>query len=270
LVIDYLLAELPRLYQSFQLLGIITIEIHPESTSRPAHLRTALRLNKISEIISNPLSVPEIIYGWGTNDLNFRLIARHLDELFTSLGFLSEIVEPDGGAAFGYGNPAQDSSFPISALKIPVFYTQIADLPIEVAFEILKLPQDGSKLPGIIIQPVIPSEVSLIFPISENLQFTIRDESEIARLFVLLIGPEGVALKYAFQAGAELPDAGFGVSLDCKPDEPALLLGSPAATRLQLEAASIRFIVNHISGELEANLGVELKGLAIILSMKES
>ena len=96
LLTDYLGAKFPGLYRCLEILGIIDPQYHEDSGVRPAFIRTRFRFDRIHSIISNPLSIPEIVYGWGTDDLNFGLIAEHLHELLHSLNIPTLIEEVHG------------------------------------------------------------------------------------------------------------------------------------------------------------------------------
>lgn len=270
LLIDYMALELPQLHALLTLLGIIRDEDRPSTSSRPGHIRTHLELNRISEIIREPDRVPEFVYGWGTPELDFNLIAHHLDELLSSFGFLSRIEPPDGAVALGYGDPEQELSFLDSELKVPLFYTFVGPVPIEIGFELLELPGEDAELPGVILQPMIPEEIGSSLEISEGLSLRIRAGSELGKLFGVLIRPGLIAIRYPLDPDTPFPGAGFGIFFDYKPDEPALLLGRADASRIELADASTRFEMNFVSAQLEAILGADLSGLSLVLSSVES
>ncbi|MCP5106064.1 MAG: hypothetical protein GY950_21950 [bacterium] len=270
LLIDYLVAQLPDVYNIFSALDIIEVENLPPSASKHAFIRTKFKWEEIPKVIADPLSIPLRVYGWGTDDLDFNLVIEHISELFFALEFPVAIREVDEQLSRSYSGITDAPYLGTNLmLKVPFYYITIADKQLEASFALLELPGSGGKLPGIILEPQIPSEFPSTFHLADDIDLEIRAGSNIVSQFGILIRPGQLDVKYPFKPGEELPSAGFGISFDFHPGTSVVLLGSPDTTRLQLKGAAAGFEVNYLDEELEVILDAELKGLTIIVKAGE-
>ena len=271
LLVDYLAAAVPRLYNLLEMLGVLDVEGHEGTATRPTYLRTRLRYDEIPRVVSDPSSIPERVYGWGTQDLDFQRIAMHGLELFTALGvpaYLSR-VDPAVGGAF-QGSAGGDFDPIGRTLKIPFVLDHIGNTDVEVGLALLKLPADGDTPPGIVLQPLVSPQLGLEYEIDDDVTLVVRAGTDLAAHFGILLRPgEPVDVRYPFQPGATLPSAGFGVELVYAPETPRTLLGSPKASRLQLAGLTSGLFVDFKAGELELRLGLALEGLAAVIALGE-
>ena len=236
LLTDYLVAEFPELYRCLEMLGIIDNEYHEASDGRPAFIRTRFRFDRIQGIVSNPLSIPEIVYGWGTNDLSFNLIAEHLHELLHSLDIPTSIEKVDKLSGSGYQPIPEETSKSIDLMvRIPIFRISTDDTPVEASIRILELPAQEGKRPGVIIQPNLPQDMGTQFEIDENVTLSIRAGSDLSSVFGFLIRPGEISYRYPFQPDSTLPDAGFGITIDYMKEIPMVLFGSQQKSRLEMK-----------------------------------
>lgn len=264
---DYLAAELPMAYNVFQALDVIQIENFPPDATHQAFIRTRFKWDEIPKIVGDPLSILRRVYGWGEPQLEFSLILEHLTEIFLALGLPVVIPPTDESLVRQYSGlfdePLTSSQ---DMLKLPFYYTRLAGHVLEAAFVVLELPASEGKPPGLVIEPRIPSELPATFPLSDSLAFNIRSGSDIASHFGILIRPGEVGVKYPFQPGRELPRAGLGLKFDYHLSAGALLLGSPASTRLEVAGAETGVQVNYVSGQLEFVLSVEARRAELVLA----
>lgn len=267
---DYLAAGLPMAYNLFQALDVIQIEHIAGSGTRHAFIRTHFKWDEIPKIVGDPLSLVRRVYGWGEPQLEFSLILEHLSEIFYAIGLPAIITQTEEGLARQYSGIFEE---PLAVnqemLKIPFYYTLLAGEMFEAAFVFLELPASEGKLPGIVIEPNVPSELPRSFPLSRSVELKLRVGSDVTSHFGILIRPDGISVKYPFQPGRELPRAGFGLAFDFHPETSALLLGSPGATRLEVAGAEAGAQVNYLSGQLELILNAEARGLALVLAAGE-
>jgi hypothetical protein len=268
LLIDALAANLPTLYRLCRILHVIQNEFHAKTPTRPAFVRSFFHFSVIPQILADPLSIRERVYGWGTVDFDYDRIASHLMELFIALGFAATIegVTPELSSGF-LQTSGQDSGNAINyKIKIPIIEVRPSDVPIIIGLAVLELPAEDIQLPGIIVQPLVDSGLPTDLQIREDIFLRMREGTDLTSLFGIVIRPGEISVRYPFKPGMELPSAGFGLGLDVNPENPLLLLGSSNDTRVQLQGFSADFEVNYIAGELEVILGADLKGMAIILS----
>ncbi len=271
LLVDYLNNALHEVFYLFSILGVIENEPIESSGSRPGFIRTKFKWDEIPNIFIDPGSIPQRVYGWGSNDLKFDLISEHLGELFFALGYPVKIqsVDEKAGRAFS-GKLDTPSPGTQVMLKIPFYYASFAGSSYEAAVAFLELPPHGGKKAGIVIQPLIPEQYPMSFELCNEIDLRIRVGTNLASLFGIIIRPDEISVKYPFQPGNELPTAGFGVGIDYAPLQPKIILGSSGATRLQYQGASFDFGIDYDGSIFDVMLGAEIKGLAIVLQAGES
>jgi hypothetical protein len=149
--------------------------------------------------------------------------------------------------------------------RIPILETVIAGEPIEAGLAVLELPAEDGRLPGIVIQPLIPPEVGAEIAVGANTRLRVRAGSDLAATLGIVIRPGGLDVRFPFAPGAKLPSAGFGVALEFEPEAPALLLGEPEATRLQVGRMRAGLELDIVEGELELRASVAPEELALVL-----
>src|SRR5262249_12656452 len=66
LLIDYLSAELPTAYSLLRALNVIRLERNPKTATRPSFARVKFDWQALPKIISDPGSIPQLVFGWGT------------------------------------------------------------------------------------------------------------------------------------------------------------------------------------------------------------
>ena len=87
LLTDYLAAEQPSIYNLLRALNVITLDRHPAAAGRPAFARVKFDWAALPKIISDPGSIPQQVFGWGTPDLDAQKVVDYLAALFFALKF---------------------------------------------------------------------------------------------------------------------------------------------------------------------------------------
>jgi hypothetical protein len=269
LLTDYLAAEQPAAFNLLSVLNVIEVENVPATAQKRGHIRTHFKWGEIPKIITEPMSLPERVYGWGTPDLRIQLLLQHIAELFFALRFPVYIDRADELLADAYHESETGLDEDAWVLKAPFYYITIADKNLEAAFSLIELKGEGGKPPGIIIEPQIPEEFPLTFHIAPTIDLRIKAGTNAASQFGILIRPGEITIKYPFQPGTTPPSAGIGVGFDFNPPAPALLFGSPGATRLEFRGSSLDLGASSVNGEFDVLLGAQLKGLALVLAAGE-
>ena len=155
------------------------------------------------------------------------------------------------------------------AVVLPLLMDNIGGLEVEVGLSLLELPAEGAKPAGLILQPLIPSQIGTRLDLTENLRLELRAGTDIASTFGVLLRPGEIAVSYPFQPSTQLPSAGFGVELAYKPDTTTVLLGAPSASRLQKGGMKARLQVNTHGVDFELRLDLVVEDLALILAAGE-
>ena len=273
LLTDYLAAGLPGLYHFFKVLGVIEPVHFPSDGARPSVMQIKMNWDKIPQALAHPDQLPQLIYGWGSPDLKFDKFAHHFLEIFQSLGLSVSYRPVDPAVSAGYlGTDVNDPFSPkiTRVINIPFAYFNIGGSDKQIGLSILELPAMGSDLPGLLLQPNIPSELGATLRVRDDVNLRVKAGSNIAQQFGILIRPNKIEVKYPFQSGAQLPDFGFGIGVDYAPPAARLLIGSNGSTRLQVQGASFDLDFRFKTGEPEIIIGFEIRGLALILQASET
>ena len=267
---DYLAASLPEVYNLLLAVDVIELENSPPGPTRQGYIRTHFKWDQIPQIVGDPLSLLSRVYGWGTPHLDYVRILDHLTELLVAVRLPVAIRTVGEELTREYsGIPVEPLTGPGVMLRLPFYYLTILGTPREFAFAVRELPAAPGRLPGLVVEPDIPSELPLSLRLADDIELKIRAGSDLASHFGILIRPDGISVKYPFQPGQELPRAGFGLAFDFHPETNALLLGSPGATRLEVAGAEAGLQVDYLSGQLEFILSAEVRGLALVLAAGE-
>jgi hypothetical protein len=267
LLADYLDSAFPDVHATLRTLGILVEQYQDASDGRPAVLLTRFQWDQIPKILGDPSSIPALVYGWGTDDLDFHRLAGDLLELFIALNLPAYLGRVDEGLAQGFLDSTDDPTVSIAwGLNIPVLADNIGGTEIELGLALLELPPQGGKLAGVILQPLVPSAVGTSYDITDTLKLTLRAGTDVAQTLGVMVRPGDLLVKYPFQPGTALPDAGFGVTLTYAPPSPTVLLGEPSATRLSVQGATSALEIDTKQDGIELKGSAALKGLNVIIA----
>lgn len=271
LLVDYLIEEFPSVHSALLALGIITEEFTAETSTRPGVLLSRVQWAEIPKVLADPGSIPTRVYGWGTNDLDFHRIAGHLLEFFVALDWPAYIGRVDEETGKGFLDSLDDPTTSIEwGLKIPALIDNIGGKEIEVGLALLELPPQGGKPAGLILQPLVPREFGANFDLRENLKLELRAGTDVSSALGVLLRPDDISVKFPFQEGTALPEAGFGVTLRYTPKNPALLLGAPGESRLELKGMSTSFNLDFRDGRLELRLEAAPEDFKLVVAAADS
>ncbi|MDZ4702176.1 MAG: DUF6603 domain-containing protein [Rhodothermales bacterium] len=269
LFVEYLNRRLIALSGVLSALDVVSVEHIPASGPKGPHIRTQFHWDRIPDLLTDPVTILQGVTGWGTDAPNYALLFGPLANLFYGLGFSVEFQKVDETLSLAYsGLPHLPTLVPMPGLKIPLYYNEIGGVPIELSVEFQALPAAGGKLPGIVIQPSIPSLIPLQYELGNEVSLEIRAGTDIGATFGMLICPGAFDVKYPFQDGT-FPSAGFGFTVDFHPAEPLLLFGSPGGLRLEWKGGTVGGEAQFVSGELEVLLKLGMKELTLVLTAGE-
>ena len=267
---DYLALELPALYHVLQMLNVIRVEHQAATANRPSFVRVSLDWSQIPAILGHPENLPAIVYGWGTGDLNVQRIVDHLAELLFAFGWPVNIQAADSALAAKYAGLDDDAGLnAATSLVVPFWFGKVVGQPMQLAVAVRELPGTAAALPGLVVEPQIPAQLPLAFPLTDTLALRVTAGTNAGSQVGILIRPDDVSIKYPFAPGTPPPQAGIGIGLDFKPATTAVLLGSASATRLDLKSASLDIGAQSTNGEFDVVLGAATDGLAFVLAAKD-
>ena len=272
LLVDYLAEELPSLYSTLRALGIIQQQFTAAAPTQPSVLITHIQWAEIPHVLTEPNTIPARIYGWGTDDLDFHLLAGHLLNLFVALNWPAYIGRVSKELGSGFQEIPDKAAGAIEwGLKLPFLQSNIDGTEVEIGLALLELPAEGDKHAGLILQPLVPQQIgqnTSNFQITDNVTLELRTGTDIATTLGVLLrpSPDDISVKYPFQPGSALPEAGFGVTLHYAPPSPNVLLGTPGKSRLELKGAKTSFNLDLRNGQLELQLQAAPQDLQVVIA----
>jgi len=269
---EYLLIEdvrlyAPRWFAALQSLGIIWFEHVAPTATRPRFTRRHLEWDQIPAILGDPASIPGRLYGWGTPNFDFDSVARLLNELTNAIG-VPTTLDRLGTELTGtlQGVPGGGTVKRARALTHALFDTVVGDHVEIVGMRLAELPGDGTALPGMIAQMLVPNGLAEAVDLGGGWTFTLRAGTDLAQQLAVVIHPEGTSVRYPFAPGQTLPSAGFGITLGYQGPQPTLLFGQSGHTRLELASAAVGIEVDIHAGDLEVKGSAGTKALALVLN----
>ena len=263
LLTDYLATEHTAAFNVLAMLRVIEVETVPATATRPSYVRTHFRWDELPNVIKSPSDLPTRVYGWGTPDFNAELALDHLASLFVGLDFPVSIRETPAPIVRGYlGTPGALLGAEPTSIELPFFHGNFAGQNLEAAIALRELPAQGSALPGLVLEPRIPSAIPLELQLHPKVKMRLRAGTNAATLFGITIRPGEIALRYPFAPGTPPPSAGVGVGFDFTPAAPVVVFGDPNASRIEFTAASVDFGADFTNGQWSVLLGSELQGSA--------
>jgi hypothetical protein len=266
LLIDYLVDQFPHQYAFLRALGIISEEFTPATPGRPGVIRRKMLWDEIPKIINDPQSLPTRLYGWGTDHFDGAPIAHYLLRFFVALGWPAYLASIDESLAIAFMGDSAITRRSNWILKILIALDQIGGNEVEIGLALLELPAHAGKLPGLILQPLVPPQIGASYDITDTLKLQLRAGSDIAQMFGLVMRPGDISVKYPFEPGTALPQAGFGVTLAYAPATTALLLGDPSSTRLAMQGAASALELDTQQGTVEVKGSVAVNALNAVIA----
>lgn len=261
---DYLPAAFPNLYNIAYLLGVIETSIQDAGANRSAFHDVKLRLNRIPEVIKDPMKIPRFVYGWNTMDFDFDLLVRHLDELLSSFGFNAFIMSDDGVALRSLLPDARQASQ--YKLSLPIDLGYINDAPVQLFIELIKWPSVDGALPGMALVIRMPTGTLKSFDFAPDLSLSLITESSTDISVAAVILPESLHVVTP-SASDILPFQNkTGTSLNFSPATPMLLLGSADGSRLDIKGIKLDLEVSNADG-MEVRTRVKLDNLSYFLNV---
>jgi uncharacterized protein DUF6603 len=268
LLVEYLFAELPFLARLLELLDVIVFTSHDETPTRPGFIETRFHFAEIPKVIADPLSIPARVYGWGTPDLEFDRVAAHVLELLLALDFEAGHRRPARRRGESFQAERSKTSKGIDLeIALSLFEFELLGKREQVGIALLEFPAEEGKLPGLILQPVLPENLNQTTQVRSDLSLAFRAGSDLAQTFGIFVRPGEIGVRYPFQPGATPPTAGFGADLTYLPSTPRMLLGTATGSRLQLVGVTSGLHLDMAGTELDVELSLAAEGLAAVLTL---
>lgn len=267
LLSDYLNTAFPSAHSALLALDVVAQRYVDETPTRPGALVTRFQWDEIPKILADPASVATRVYGWGTDDVDFHRLAGHLLEFFVALNWPAYLGRVETELGQGFQETPGDLATSIEwGLKIPALLDNIGGREVEIGLALLELPAQGGKPAGLILQPLAPTALGTSFELTDELRLELRAGSDAVATFGVLLRPDDLTVRFPFQEGAALPEAGFGMTLRYAPGAPAVLLGASDASRLELKGAAASFALDVRDQQAELRLEVAAEQLTLVVA----
>ncbi|MDQ6830618.1 MAG: hypothetical protein M3081_17295, partial [Gemmatimonadota bacterium] len=266
LLTDYLSAEAGAAFNLLASLNVIKLQPIAASATRPSFIRTQFNWGELPKVISSPGDLPARVYKWGTPDFDLHRLLDDLAGLFLSLRFPVRMSETDPSVASGYlgvSGPALPAM--PKAFELPFFFGRAAGKSFETSFVIRPLPAQAGALPGIVLEPRIPSALPLEVQLHPKVKMRVRAGTNAGTLFGIIIRPNQISIRYPLAPGTPPPTAGIGVGFDFTPGAPVVLIGDPKASRIEFSTASLDLGADVGGAGVSVSLGAELNGLKVVI-----
>ena len=209
LLTDFLAAEMPAAYNTLFALNVITLDKQPATATRPAYVHVKFDWSALPKIISNPGSLPQQVFGWGTPNLNSQKVLDYIAPLFFALTFPVALRPSDDETVLGYSDPATVPVLASSKTLDVYFYSvAIAGEELDAGFRLRPLPASGALLPGFALEPIIPSQFPLSLQLADDIALRLQAGTNVADLFGLVVRPESVSVTYPLAPNTPPPSAG--------------------------------------------------------------
>jgi hypothetical protein len=268
LLADYLFRQVPKLFSTLELLGVIRFEGVDPADTRPGFVRSRFEWERLPSSLLDPGSIPSTVLGWGTTEFNFPGTAELLGELTLALGLPSSVDRMD--AAYAQAIQGQATGTPVRPLRygvtVPFFDIPVAGRYEEVGLMVTELPAEGAALPGLVIVPLVPQGIAQDIDLGNDWRFRLRAGTDLTEQLGVVLRPGEIGIRYPFAPGHPLPSGGFGFSLEFFPESPVMLLGEPDRIRLELGGVVLSIGIEMSDGAVEFKLAAAPRGLMLVLS----
>ena len=159
---------------------------------------------------------------------------------------------------------AGPDGMPGMMLRIPLVQVDVAGTPVELGLSLLELPPETGRLGGLVLLPLIPSQVQRSIPLSANASLEIGASSNIAQSFGVVMRPDAIALRYP-GSGAAPPTLEFDAALRYAPRAPRRLVDIGGALGIELGGMAVALAIDAAAADSEVALSLDLDGLAIAI-----
>lgn len=271
LVTDYLASHTPVLFNALRLTGGIDREYRSGGDNRPPSFVYRLRLEEMPRLLDDPREAVGRALGWGTSLFDFHLLAEFLLALLAGLRISSSMSPVSSELAEGF---QRDAAGPPGApieeqLIIRFLDVELAGERSAIGVSILELPAEGSKLPGILIRPLLPVSIPSEINAGEFVKIVIRSGSQLDGAFGVAVEPDGISVRYPFDPAGELPPGGFGTSVVYQTGEPITLLGRRDRANLTFSGATASVTLDRSPADVDFKVSLSLDGLKLTLPRGE-
>lgn len=238
LVALYLKKKQPILFSILHIGGVIRFEReNPTGTNRVPFTRTILDWSQLGTVLTSPGDAFNDLYRWDVagGSLEHDRLFRAVEKSLLAFGMPAAVQPPRPDFTTDFLTPGSLSTHEINELELPIVDgVSAADMSYwKIGAAILPIPDPtGSTAApsGFAIRPLLQGQLQTRIPFTRDIGLTLSGAFDTDRSVTALIYPTGARIE-GNAGGAQIAAA---MEIAGNPDQPWLLIGDRAGTRLEL------------------------------------
>lgn len=269
LLVRYLTAAWPVAYSTLEGLGLVGYETVTDPASKlPRAVRTRLYYDQIPGLLADPPSIVKRLYGWGTSDLDFDLLARAVGDCLWAIGVPAHLARVPPQLAAGYQKVISDVGDIGVMLEIPLPEVEVAGKMYDVGLALLELQARENEPAGLLLQLVVPKleKAGTAWGISQKLTESVKVDLRAAGSLPLTFGITLRPGEIAFCSPLGTPSIDSTAAVAYTPANPLTLFGHPQRSRLQLKDIALGLRYEAPKGDADLRFLLKTSEITFFLS----
>ena len=244
LIADYLINNHAKIGSLLQLLGIIKISAVGATATRPAYFRHEIRFDQLAQLFSNPLLLLQVLYGWGSNNIDKPAVFSKLTNTLDAYNIPFRLKALEDKVLTAINGIVPTITTDKAALQLVIINEQNSNLAAGAGLNFYLLPPNGSLLPGLSVMPYANAAFATDIAITENLSFKFDTKLNMQNGIALNLRPGQAPqlinnLVGASSAGGADAKITLGLKYQKSDGKPTVVFGASNASRYEFVSASI-------------------------------
>jgi len=251
------------LYHFLLLIGVITEGNHQEQDF------PEIDFGYFNDLFSDPGSIPEKVYGWGSAVFDAYLFLFRLRHMLWCLGVPSFFHYPDPNHAEKLEACTDLSTeYPVQQLRVPIVTQKQDGALAQTGASLLPLPVSDSE-PGIAVVPFGVASLSETIPLGDQWQFIVEASADVTVAFGIEIRPGSVAITPLEGDGFTSLNMSATIERQVPVDETKPLLALPGGLRLELGTVGLQLGFDYDGSEADFHIALPMRGGRFVISPPE-
>jgi len=261
---------LPRVARALFALGLIDDLERPADSARfqPEFTERALRFDRLTTLLQDPLRLLRELYGWGTPTIDVDRLFDAVQRL--SFAFLApaerRYLSPALRTFIAPGAPPASSDTPEPLLLVPIVEVP----PLNLAFGIAPVPKTSAgeaQSLALVFNAAFGGVVNI--PITPQLNLAVEGEVDLASGIAVVLRPDGPPRLAANTSGPPVAVTGGrgGIKLTFGAENPTVLLSLPGGSRLETRQVQFGMGVEVRDGQPDVRVDAAIVGGKLVISL---
>ncbi|MCB0705590.1 MAG: hypothetical protein KDC34_09790 [Saprospiraceae bacterium] len=270
LLVDYLQNHQKTAGFLLKSLGIVKTTFSDPGGDRMPFMDYQFDLSQIPDLLSNPLTIFENAYGWGTNDFDYESLFMALENFLYSSGVDVRLtsIAPDELIALSEGITLPGApDIPVMRFIFFQRYRPSGRLAAEI--RLVPLPGNGSKKPGMALLPFFNGILDMRLELGQFLAATIKADGKIEGGIGLVFRPgQGIKPIFGFDGVTTTAKGQLDVIFEHTNEEadPVLIIGDADSSRLEYKTIAGKGGIRLGTGDaLELFTEIEVQGGKVVI-----